>query len=226
MPSLAIHAIALRQIILNVLEVMTRHLETGAITLSSHADACRVQVRFVGNRLSPQHETGEILDDALLAAKELVERSGGKLEHCEDGQQVQVNIFLPVLDNIPVLVIDDNEHHIQFLRRLIAGTRYRLFETAQPDRALKIAEDNRVQAVIIDVMMPRADGWTILHDLRSNPTTAALPMIVCSIMPMAELALSLGADSFLHKPVNGHELLETLDRLTRPLAKVPHSPPV
>jgi CheY-like chemotaxis protein len=66
--------------------------------------------------------------------------------------------------------------------------------------------------IVLDVMMPRIDGWEMLGRLRSNRATSHVPVIVCTIMAQEELALSLGAAGFLKKPVTRQDFLAALDR--------------
>ena len=60
--------------------------------------------------------------------------------------------------------------------------------------------------------MHNVDGWQILSELRHDPATAAIPIIICTILPVADLALALGANAFLQKPVTQEQFLQTLGR--------------
>ncbi|MGQ9683779.1 MAG: response regulator [Anaerolineae bacterium] len=61
-------------------------------------------------------------------------------------------------------------------------------------------------------MMPEQDGWETLQTLRAQPGLQDTPIIVCSILDEPQLALSLGADDVLRKPVSQAALLQTLSR--------------
>jgi CheY-like chemotaxis protein len=61
-------------------------------------------------------------------------------------------------------------------------------------------------------MMPEIDGWELLGKFRHHPQTGQIPIIVCTILSQKELALSLGASGFIHKPVTRQNLLLELDR--------------
>ncbi len=60
--------------------------------------------------------------------------------------------------------------------------------------------------------MPNMDGWEVLGRLLRHPTTAHIPVIICSIVPQNELATSLGAAGFIRKPVSQDALLAVLER--------------
>jgi CheY-like chemotaxis protein len=59
-------------------------------------------------------------------------------------------------------------------------------------------------------MMPEMDGWELLQRLRSHPSTAAIPVIICSVFNDPELAYSLGASTILTKPVKQTDLVDAL----------------
>lgn len=59
--------------------------------------------------------------------------------------------------------------------------------------------------------MPQIDGWEILGRLRNHPQTHHIPVIVCTILSQEEMALTLGASGFIHKPISRQNLLTELD---------------
>ncbi len=61
-------------------------------------------------------------------------------------------------------------------------------------------------------MLPGVDGWELLDNLREEPDTHHIPVIVCSILPEEPLALALGASCFLRKPVSQLEFLAALEQ--------------
>jgi DNA-binding response OmpR family regulator len=75
--------------------------------------------------------------------------------------------------------------------------------------------------IVLDVLMPRWDGWSILQQLRAETETAKVPIVICSVLPQADLALSLGADRVLQKPVSRGQLVETVHELLA-AANSPH----
>jgi CheY-like chemotaxis protein len=62
-------------------------------------------------------------------------------------------------------------------------------------------------------MMPEQDGWDLLHQLLGQAATRDIPIIICSVLPQRELALSLGATAFLRKPFTEEMLLTMLNAL-------------
>ena len=64
----------------------------------------------------------------------------------------------------------------------------------------------------MDLMMPGVDGWEVLNQIRENPLTNAIPVVVVSILPQESLALTLGANAFLQKPINQNDFLNLLNQ--------------
>jgi CheY-like chemotaxis protein len=120
-------------------------------------------------------------------------------------------LTLPGLEQLPVLVIDDNEDTLEFITRCTSGTRYRALITRDPEKAVSIAQELSPRIILLDVMMPQIDGWKILMRLKNHPATANIPVIICTILAQEELALSLGASSFVRKPFTRQTILAALD---------------
>ncbi len=109
-----------------------------------------------------------------------------------------------------VLIVDDNPDTIALFKRYLAKQPYQLLAAREEGEALSIAQGAPLLCVILDVMLPGADGWQILQRFKNHPSTAELPVLICSVLEMEELALSLGADGYLKKPPARDELLATL----------------
>lgn len=89
--------------------------------------------------------------------------------------------------------------------------RYQVIGTNEPENAHSLAEKVQPAVILLDVMMQNVDGWQVLSELRQDAQTAQIPIIVCTILPVAELALSLGASAFLQKPVTQQQFLQVFD---------------
>lgn len=153
-------------------------------------------------------------DDAasLDLARQLAELCGGRLAHAGDEEPFDARLTLPSIEQLPVLVIDDNADTLQLLRRYAAGTRYHLATTQDPAQALSLADKVLPRIIVLDVMMPRVDGWKVLAQLRQHPSTGHTPIVVCTILPQEEMAFALGASGFIRKPVTRQAFLAALDR--------------
>ena len=127
-----------------------------------------------------------------------------------------------LVERFPVLVIDDNADALQLLQRYASGTRYQVFGARDPEQAIRLAEQLLPQIIVLDVMMPKLDGWEVLGRLQHHPVTGHIPIVVCTILAQEELALSLGASAFLRKPVSRQAFLDALDRQVIRMVTKPH----
>jgi CheY-like chemotaxis protein len=82
-----------------------------------------------------------------------------------------------------------------------------------PSRAVERVSHLKPFAVTLDIMMPGIDGWQVLSNLKSNPNTRDIPVIICSIIEDLEKGFSLGASDYLVKPILEEDLVNALDRL-------------
>ncbi|MDQ2673306.1 MAG: response regulator, partial [Chloroflexota bacterium] len=108
-----------------------------------------------------------------------------------------------------VLVADDNADMREYLRRLLAE-RYEVHLAPNGAEALRIAREGRVDLVLSDVMMPVLDGFGLLRELRGDPATEALPVILVSARAGEEAkveGLEARADDYVVKPFVATELL-------------------
>jgi CheY-like chemotaxis protein len=70
-------------------------------------------------------------------------------------------------------------------------------------------------AITLDVMMPGRDGWQVMQDLKNDPQTRAIPIIVCSLIQDEEKGFRMGATEYLVKPFLQDELLNALHRVNQ-----------
>ncbi|MBX3000065.1 MAG: response regulator [Caldilineaceae bacterium] len=131
----------------------------------------------------------------------------------EDADTCAITITLPGIESIPVLVVDDNPDVKLLLQRYVANTRFRVIATDKGELAIPLVAEHSIRAIIVDIMMPGDDGWTLLAQLRHHPETKDLPIAVCTILPQRELSLLLGATGFIQKPVQQTAFLNLLSQL-------------
>ena len=112
-----------------------------------------------------------------------------------------------------ILVVDDNPDSISLFDRYLAKEPYQLLFANTASDALRMARESPPLCIILDVMLPDKDGWQILQTYKSHPATAAIPVLICSVLDMRDLALSLGADGYIQKPPSRDEFLALLRRL-------------
>ncbi|NKZ08261.1 SpoIIE family protein phosphatase [Actinomadura latina] len=109
-----------------------------------------------------------------------------------------------------VLVADDNGDMREYLGRLLRGAGYRVGTAADGRAALEAVRRDAPDLVVSDVMMPRLNGLELVAELRADPRTAAVPVLLLSARAGQEASiegLRAGADDYLLKPFAAADLL-------------------
>ena len=159
---------------------------------------------------------GEAQLARMLDARRIAEsQSMGCELRLDDAACAEIELRLKRGRPTSVLVVEDNAGAIELYRRYLASGEWQLHGVSDPRLALDVARHNRPDIVLLDVMMPRMDGWSVLELLRTQPETAGIPVVICSVVDDPELARSLGAVASLRKPLSRGELLTTLRRCLR-----------
>jgi signal transduction histidine kinase len=113
-----------------------------------------------------------------------------------------------------ILLADDNRDMRDYIRRLLCQE-YEVTAVADGAAALRAARTERPDLVLTDVMMPGLDGFGLLRELRADPETQSLPVILLSARAGEESrveGLGTGADDYLVKPFSARELLARVAR--------------
>jgi PAS domain S-box-containing protein len=114
-----------------------------------------------------------------------------------------------------VLVVDDDPVARDLLTTHLKGAGYRLVHAANGEEALDLARSIRPDAITLDVMMPRTDGWAVLTALKADDELRDIPVVMVTVLPDRGIGLSLGAVDVLTKPVDRAHLTALLHRLLR-----------
>jgi CheY-like chemotaxis protein len=113
-----------------------------------------------------------------------------------------------------VLVVDDDPDVIDLLREDLSDAGYRVVGATTGQEGLEKARAIVPFAVILDILMSPQDGWQVLHELKADPATRPIPVVVLSIVDNKELGYRLGAFDYLIKPFDREAILDTLARMS------------
>jgi CheY-like chemotaxis protein len=141
---------------------------------------------------------------------EMLQLLGGSLTTAVGECSIDVTLRVPAAGKTNVVIVDDNQDFVHFCRRCVRGTRFRLLQPAA--WTVTAILDTAPDAILLDIMLPDVDGWELLQALQREPSTASIPVIICSIVREEALATALGAVRYLPKPMLHQDLLATLER--------------
>ena len=115
-----------------------------------------------------------------------------------------------------VMVVDDEESMVHLLRTILEARGYEVATATGGRQALSLARARRPDLILLDLMMPEIDGWEVLHELRQDPSTADIPVIIVTVK-RDELDRTVGTDllkvaGYVNKPFVRRELVELVRR--------------
>jgi CheY-like chemotaxis protein/anti-sigma regulatory factor (Ser/Thr protein kinase) len=192
-------------------------------------DQVKLFQRFSQVDDSPTRKTGGT-GLGLSICRSLIELHGGRigLQHSEVGKGSLFYFTLPMPDYIPaydlsqpsqntnvILAIDDDPQVISLYDRFLKTQGFEVIPLTDPLKAVQRAQELKPFAITLDVMMPQKDGWQVLNDLKQNPETRNIPILICSILQEEEKGYNLGASEYLVKPFLQDDLINAIHRLSK-----------
>jgi CheY-like chemotaxis protein len=124
-----------------------------------------------------------------------------------------------VSTRLKVLVVDDEEQVLQLVASLLEAQDHQVAQARDGEQALRQVDDDRPDAILLDIMMPGVDGATVAQRLREAPETAEIPIIfLTGLVDAAEMKKrgpKIGGQFFLAKPFDAERLYQVLELATR-----------
>lgn len=115
-----------------------------------------------------------------------------------------------------ILAVDDERHIVRLVQVNLERAGYQVVTAYDGKEALEKVEDERPDMVVLDVMMPYMDGFEVLQQLRKNPSTRDLPVIMLTAKAQdADVfrGWQMNCDCYLTKPFNPMELISFVRRI-------------
>lgn len=115
-----------------------------------------------------------------------------------------------------VLVVDDEPHITQLLKNLLELEGIKVESASNVADAMSLIEKEKPSLIITDIMMPDMDGYSFIRQLRKNPETQKIKIIVLTVLDAFEeirKSVLLGADDYISKPFDPQELVWMVKRL-------------
>ena len=115
-----------------------------------------------------------------------------------------------------VLVVDDVASELKMIGDIMTKAGFEVMKAADGYEAVKFAEEKKPDLLVLDIIMPKMNGFEVVRELRSNPKTEKLPIVLCS-QKNTEIdrvwGMEQGADAYLTKPFEPKQLVDIVQRL-------------
>jgi PAS domain S-box-containing protein len=203
-------------------EVMIRVTDTGpGISVEDQEKLFKAFSQVDGSATRKSGGTGL----GLSICSNLVQLHGGRIGVTSEAARGSTFWFTlqpyhQPLDEIPpdrkvVVAIDDDPKVISLYERYLAPQGYYVIPFIEAKGAKERIIAIKPHAITLDIMMPNIDGWTLLAELKSDPLTRDIPVLICSILEQADKGFNLGAADYLIKPILEEDLVHAIKRLDK-----------
>jgi len=205
--------VLVRHTIIGIISEMITRCQEGSIAVSVCEATDGQSVRIAGTAAEVSKRVPDISDELLANWQQAMEAMAGRLGLQRMGPReltAQLTWEGTPSETRTLLVIDDNQEFASLYGRYLVGHGWTVVGATGTEDALLAASDHSPAAIVLDLLMPHQDGWEVLMTLKHDPRTAAIPVIVCSVLDAGDLARSLGVAACLTKPVDEAALVGAL----------------
>jgi CheY-like chemotaxis protein len=112
-----------------------------------------------------------------------------------------------------ILVVEDNYDNMTLISDVLASLDYEVIKATDGEQGVKLAGEEKPDLILMDLSLPRMDGWTAARHIKANPELQVIPIIALTAHAMVgdrERALEAGCDDYVSKPINLRELATKL----------------
>ena len=120
--------------------------------------------------------------------------------------------------NPVVLVIEDNEQNLYLMRFLLEKNGFTVVEATDGLKGVEMAKETKPHLILLDIQLPKMDGYAVARELRKNSELAGTPIIAVTSYAMVgdrERVLDAGADDYIEKPIDPERFVEQIKKHIR-----------
>lgn len=120
---------------------------------------------------------------------------------------------------ITVLLVEDNEDNLAVYRTILDHVGYAVVEARDGEEGLARATAEKPDIILMDISIPKIDGWEVTRRLKAEDDTKGIPIIALTAHALdedREKAFNVGCDGYLAKPIEPRRVVEEVERLVGP----------
>lgn len=214
LPGLQVSGLVLRQVLLSLLGMIVTHYQQ--VTMYLNASHRGEWVEILLRTDLEEENVADLLDQQLSPYRDTLTSNRITMKVVETGPHFEILLRVPHLAQKSILVIDDNQDVLKLYEHYLVPHNYTVFFASNAESALDMVQKIQPSLIIIDLMMPQMDGWELLKHLKRGETAISqIPVIICSVLKQRELAIAMGAQQFIEKPITEQRLLHAVESLLR-----------
>jgi len=136
-----------------------------------------------------------------------------KEESKAEKKDVKVNEQIVINSNAKtILIIDDDSAAHDLIRKSLQLQGFNIISTQDSEEAFTLAQRHHPDLIVLDVIMPKLDGWTLLGRFKEDLELNSIPIVMSTFVDNKELGFALGASDYLVKPVSGEKIKSILTK--------------
>jgi len=172
---------------------------------------CRELSRLMGGEVWVKSELGKGTTFSVVLPADL--KSGVPAESGPGWKAFGGNLFNNAREGLRrVLIIDDDPHSTDILTEELKAANYSITSVEDGPTGIQRAKELQPDLITLDIVMPGMDGWEVLRQLKLDPATSEIPVVLVTVMGDTRKGLALGASGYLSKPFQPEELKSVLGR--------------
>ena len=122
------------------------------------------------------------------------------------------------MNDLTILIVDDEERMRKLIKDFLVQKNFNILEAEDGEKALKIYSENKnkINLILLDVMMPKLDGWSVLRQIRQENKTLPIVMLTARAEEQDELfGFELGVDEYITKPFSPKVLVARVEAILK-----------
>ena len=114
-----------------------------------------------------------------------------------------------------ILIVEDDPKSLMLARDLLQVSGYKTIEATDGEQGVELAKSKKPDLILMDIMMPKVDGYTACHEIKMDKATKAIPVVMLTSLDYElnkALGKDVGAAEYITKPVDRQKLLDVINR--------------